>query len=322
MRSPLSCGPTAPSHMQSTTTFRNAYYIKLGRGGCWETDSLARSLLRLGWQHQTIDDINTGRWDTIERQLREECAGKPQVATTDLNRLRDIAESTSEDIWITFHGAKLWWARLADGEVLQDEISKYRKVQGAWSDRSGTGRLLVASELPGKLAQLQGFRGTVCRVQEAELLRRVLSGTRSDLAAQLASRRAQLADSVRIAIEQLHWKDYETLVDLVFRSAGWIRISILGQQVKGFDLELREPITQDKYVVQVKSQASLRDLEDTVAQFSPDDYRRVFFVVHSPSKDLAAFTGTPDHVELVAPQRLAELAIDAGLSRWIEEKVA
>jgi len=127
---------------------------------------------------------------------------------------------------------------------------------------------------------------------------------------------------VRIAIEQLHWKDYETLVDLVFRSAGWIRISILGQQVKGFDLELREPITQDKYVVQVKSQASLRDLEDTVAQFSPDDYRRVFFVVHSPSKDLAAFTGTPDHVELVAPQRLAELAIDAGLSRWIEEKVA
>jgi hypothetical protein len=48
----------------------------------------------------------------------------------------------------------------------------------------------------------------------------------------------------------------------------------------------------------------------------------VFFVVHSPAKDLAACTSTPDHVELVAPQRLAELAIDAGLSRWIEEKVA
>ena len=103
--------------MPSTSSFRNAYYIKLGRGGCWEADSLARSLLRLGWQHQTVDDINAGRWETIERQLREECAGKPQVATTDLNRLRDIAESTSDDIWITFHGAKLWWARLADGVV-------------------------------------------------------------------------------------------------------------------------------------------------------------------------------------------------------------
>ena len=169
---------------------------------------------------------------------------------------------------------------------------------------------------------MQGFRGTVCRVQETALLGRVISGIRSDLATQLASCRAQLADSVRTAIEQLHWKDYETLVDLVFRSAGWIRISILGQQVKGYDLELREPITQDKYVVQVKSQASLRDLEETVVQFSPEDYRRVFFVVHSPSKDLAACTSTPDHVELVAPHRLAELAIDAGLSRWIEEKVA
>lgn len=302
--------------------FSNAYYIKLGRGGCWETDSLARSLLRLGWRNQTVEDINEGRWENIELQLRSESTGKPQVATTDLNRLRDIARSTPEDIWITFHGAKLWWARLAAGGVHEDGISKYRQVQGTWSDKSLTGRLLVASEIPGKLAQLQAFRGTVCRVQEAELLRRVIEGTRSNLAAELSSRRGQLAASMRAAIEHLHWKDYETLVDLVFRSAGWVRISILGQQVKGYDLELREPITQDKYVVQVKSQASLRDLEETVAQFSPADYRRVFFVVHSPSNDLAAASDIPDHVELVPPQRLAELAIDAGLSRWLEGKVA
>jgi len=58
-----------------------------------------------------------------------------------------------------------------------------------------------------------------------------------------------LAVAAKKAIEQLHWKDYETLVDLVFRDTGWIRVSILGQQVKGYDLELREPITQDKYQV-------------------------------------------------------------------------
>jgi hypothetical protein len=111
-------------------------------------------------------------------------------------------------------------------------------------------------------------------------------------------------------------------VDLVFRATGWIRVSILGQQVKGYDLELREPITQDKYLVQVKSQASLKDLKDTEAQFSDADFCRIFFVVHSPANDLVSASDIPDYVDLIPPQRLAELAIDAGLSSWLVGKVA
>jgi hypothetical protein len=312
--------------MKNEIAFRNAYYIKLGRGGCWEEDSISHSLLRIGWTKQTLEDINTGRWSEIEQQLRVEQAGKPQVATTDLNRLRDISQSTPEDIWITFHGAKLWWARLAPSGVEQDEISKFRRVQGVWSDKSLKGQLLITAELPGKLAQLQGFRGTVCRVREGALLQRVLAGDRSPLALEISAHRERLAVAAKNAIEQLHWKDYETLVDLVFRDTGWIRVSILGQQVKGYDLELREPITQDKYLVQVKSRASLKDLMESVIQFFPDDalsdYNKMFFVVHSPAKDLLDATDIPDCVDLIPPQQLADLVIDAGLSRWLEEKVA
>jgi hypothetical protein len=312
--------------VKNKIAFRNAYYIKLGRGGSWEKDSISHSLLRIGWSKQTIDDINAGRWIEIEQQLRAEHADKPQqVATTDLNRLRDIAQSNSNDIWITFHGAKLWWARLASSGVEQDKISKYRRVQGAWSDKSLKGQSLNTAELPGKLAQLQGFRGTVCRVSEEELLRRVLVGDRSPIALEISAHRKHLADAAKRAIEQLHWKDYETLVDLVLRDTGWIRVSILGQQVKGYDLELREPITQDKYLVQVKSRASLKDLMESVAQFFPDstsgDYKKIFFAVHTPAKDLLDTTDIPDCVELIPPQQLADLVIDAGLSRWLEEKV-
>lgn len=312
--------------MKPNIAFHKAYYIKLGRGGCWEEDSISRSLLRIGWSKQTLEDINTGRWAEIEQQLRVEQAGKPQVATTDLNRLRDIAQSTPDDIWITFHGAKLWWARLADCGVEQDGISKFRRIQDVWSDKSLKGQLLVTAELPGKLAQLQGFRGTVCGVREGDLLRRVIAGDRSPLALEISTHREHLATVAKKAIEELHWKDYETLVDLVFRDTGWIRVSILGQQVKGYDLELREPITQDKYLVQIKSQASLKDLTETVSQFFPDDapndYKRMFFVVHSPANDLLESSDIPEYVDLIPPQRLADLVIDAGLSRWLEEKVA
>jgi hypothetical protein len=98
--------------------------------------------------------------------------------------------------------------------------------------------------------------------------------------------------------------------------------SVLGQHAKAYDLELREPITGDRYVVQVKSRAALADLEVTIASFSAQDFRRVYFVVHSPSDDLAGASDVPDHVEIVSPDRLAQQAMDAGLAGWLEDKVS
>lgn len=302
-------------------TFDSAFYIKLGRGGCWEADSIENGRLRLGWRGQSVEDINAGRWDVIERQLRGELDGKPAgVATTDLNALKMIAESATKDVWITFHKAKLWWARL-EGPVEQDAVSKFRRTAGSWSDKAVNGRLLVLNELPGKITQLQGFRGTACRVQHGDLLRRTLNGTRSPLATAISEQLSSLASSLTQAIQELHWKDFETLVDLVFRDAGWVRVSVLGQHAKAYDLELREPITEYRYVVQVKSRAGLAELRETVANFSPEDFRRVFFVVHSPEGDLAA-AEVPDFVEIVSPGRLGELAMQAGLAGWLEDKVA
>ncbi|MCH7751957.1 MAG: hypothetical protein IH898_07375 [Planctomycetes bacterium] len=149
-----------------------------------------------------------------------------------------------------------------------------------------------------------------------------MNGTRSALAAAISDQRASLAQLLTNAIKELHWKDFETLVDLVFRNAGWIRVSVLGQHAKAYDLELQEPIIGDRYVVQVKSRARNADLESTIANFSPEDFRRVFFVVHSPHDDLLDATDIPEHVDIVSPQRLGELAMDAGLVGWIEEKVS
>jgi len=306
----------------SSTDFANAYYIKLGRAGIWEADSIDTGKMRIGWREQSIKDINSHRWDFIEGQLRTEHKDKPaSVATTDLNGLKIIAESVLDDIWVTFYQAKLWWARLT-GPVEQDEVSKFRHTVNPWSDHTENGRLLIVNDLPGKISQLQGFRGTVCRVRYPDLLRRTLNGTRSEIATAISDQRAKLADHLTNAIKELHWKDFEILVDLVFRAAGWVRVSVLGQHAKAYDLELREPITGERYIVQVKSRAGVADLNTTISSFSPEDYHRIFFVIHSPRKNLADYADIPEHVDIVSPERLAELAMDAGLVGWIEEKVA
>jgi hypothetical protein len=306
--------------------FTNAFYIKLGRGGRWEADSIETGKLRFGWPQQSIKDINAKSWDIIEKQLRDAHRNKPLgVATTDLNGLRNIVESAQDDIWITFFQSKLWWTRLAASKVNQDSNSKFRRTAQPWSDRSANGRPLVINDLPGKIAQLQGFRGTICRVQYVDLLRRALNGTLSPIATAISEHRASLAQHLTEAIKELHWKDFETLVDLVFRATGWVRVSVLGQQAKAYDLELLEPITGDRYVVQVKSRAALTDLLAATKSFSPENFRRIFFVVHSPEPDLVGAIASPDfpdHIEIVSPQRLGVLALDAGLAKWLEDKVS
>lgn len=297
----------------------NAFYIKLGERGCWEADCMANARIRVGYPHQDVADINGGSWTTIKAQL-DASETNQSVATSDFNRLRDITASGPGDVWTTFHQGRLWWTRVLPGPFQQDEISKYRFTE-PWRDHDENNKLLVATTLPGKIASLQAFRGTICRVSAKELLQRVLEGRRGELAVRIAQQRSGLEAAVSAAIRELHPKDFETLVDLVFRHAGWARTSILGQQVKSFDLELTEPLTGDRYVVQVKSSAGRRELDETIRNFSEQAYRRVFFVVHSPAPDLAAVTELPDFVEVLDPAVLARLAVSAGLSGWIEEKV-
>lgn len=307
-------------------TFKNAYYIKLGEKGAWEADSIANDRMRIGWDHIDLADLNGGAWDRIEERLRSSwTADKQAVATRDLNRLRDIVDSTEDDVWITFHQATMWWTRLKRAPVRQDATSKYRETLHAWRKEPLTGgRVLAVNELPGKIATVQGFRGTVCRISDPALLQRVLSGERSDLAGQLHAQRNALVASVQAAIQALHWKDFESLVDMVFRHAGWQRVSVLGQQDRGYDLDLREPVLGERYVVQVKSRAGLAEFNRTSAEFSADVYRKVFFVTHTPAPDLVAASplDVPSHVVLVKPEDLALLAFNAGLVNWLADKVA
>lgn len=58
--------------------------------------------------------------------------------------------------------------------------------------------------------------------------------------------------------------------------------------------------------------------------FSADDFERIYFVVHSPDASLTTALASgqyPPTVELVDPDRLAALAVDAGLTDWLRDKV-
>ncbi|MDD2787622.1 hypothetical protein, partial [Methanoculleus sp.] len=155
--------------------FDHAYYIKLGEKGKWEQSSIKEGKMRIGWTNVSLDDIHRERWDRIEDAIRDKVSN-PGSATHDFNSLKTIHGSSHDDVWITFTDSKLWWCRLQNGPILEDEISKYRLLDGGWHDRSIQGKSLLVNTLPGAVAQLQAYQATSCTVRPLDTLRRLING--------------------------------------------------------------------------------------------------------------------------------------------------
>ena len=235
--------------------FGNAYYIKLGRQGEWEQSSIEEDKARIGWLGQTLDDINQQKWDKIRGQLEKDYIRKGSsykgALTRDVNELKIFTESTSEDVWITFYERRLWWCRIR-GQVRSDETSKYRNLEGHWSDCDIEGNMLIVNQISGRLSTVQRFRGTICKVKERKDLHRLLNSKPSDQFLEIKSAKEILVKRVESGLKLLHWSDFETLVDLLFTGAGWRRLSSVGGTTKYVDIECEEPITKEMYQLQVQ----------------------------------------------------------------------
>ena len=302
--------------------FKRAYYIKLGIGGKWEQSSICESKMRIGWGTLDTEDANRNEWQKILERGRSGNLRK-DTATKDRNALWRIHDSSSDDIWITFSVGDLWWCKLTSSDIQRDSTSAYRPVDGKWSNKDINGNRLAATDIPGDLSKTQGFRGTVCRVHAIDSLRRVLNDEASIEYREIEASNKRLIQGVAKGIRKLQWKDFETFVDLIFRGSGWRRLSMLGETMKTADLELEDPITRDRYQVQVKSRATRVQFENYSSQFNPDNHRRSYFVVHSPDKMLAAL-GEQKHeeaVELILADRLSEMAVRLGLVEWLLNRI-
>jgi hypothetical protein len=288
--------------------FRNAFYIKLGRHGKWEEDSIKGHRLRIGWGEIPLKLILQEQWSEIRKRVN------------DWRALQRICESTPEDIWITFHKNQLWWCRLSNAQVREDRTSKYRTLKGTWSNRNLKGDLLTLDHIPGTIEKIRGYRGTCCRVKETETLRHLLLGEPSDAYRKLQQALAETEKVVAANIQALHWKDFEALIDLLFISrTGWRRSSRLGGTMKDIDLVLEDTLTGDVYHVQVKSRASAKEFKKFQNSQPSNGVRRSYFIVHTPDKDLKPKQA--GKVQLITPGILAHHVVQSGLVNWVAERI-
>lgn len=296
-------------------------YIKLGAGGCWEKWCLDNNAIRLGYESPHHAESINGEWDVVRNYWLEARAGHEAAATRDINQIRDFYELKETDIWVTIIQRKLYWCRASNVVEELEDGSRIRKTIGEWSCKSLKDQVLSIENIDGRVTKVLGYRGTICWIDLQDYLINKINGLVQPEVETAKQLLVDLKESIKDLIQGLWWHDFELLVDLIFSSSGWQRISVIGKTEKDIDLDLFSPVTRKRAYVQIKSSADANTFRDCTTTFSEyEQYDEMYFVVHTSGDELKTIQNINLNVNLLDLDRIADLVINSGLVNWLITK--
>lgn len=295
-------------------------YIKLGREGCYEKECIDKGRIIIDFKEINHDFCVNGKWDKAKDQmvkLARENTGWGNSKTL-LNQLKYFYESKSDVLWITFFSNKLWWCFVSHEVYLDKENRKYRNVINDWKSIDVNGKDLVLGKLSGKLLKTQAYRGAICKVEAKDYLIKKINCEDSIEKIQIKDNLDNLKNNLTKLISNLHWDDFEVLVDLIFSKLGWIRVGALGKTQKDIDLDLVNPLTSRTAIVQIKSQLNTQEFNNYLKKFKEINADEKFFVINSGDN----FSETPksDNIKVYFGSDIAGFVIKCGLIGWVLNK--
>ncbi|MBU0475429.1 MAG: restriction endonuclease [Bacteroidetes bacterium] len=299
----------------------NALFIKLGSKGRWQNECIEKNIIKLGFVSSLeIHKKSLNReWDSVKKYWLKEKKRKAE-ATKIANQIKYFYECDEDTLWITFIDKKLYWCFAESGVTILNDGNRIRKVKGKWSCKDIEGNVLFDENIGGAIAQVQRFQGTICKVSAKEQLLDIINLNKSNDLRNAENIFANLKGSIVPLIKNLHWKDFELLVDLIFTSSGWRRISVVGKAEKDVDLELMQNVTEEKAFVQIKSRSTMKEFNDYIQIYKREkQYNKMYFVVNNLSKDFSGWKDT-NEIKLLDNEKLSLLVLNSGLVNWLFKK--
>ncbi len=305
---------------------RHVHYIKLGEGGLWERTCFAEGTLRGGY-YEVAPELPLNRDFEGIRQVYLSEGKDASTATRFANELLKFYTAGDEDLWVTFSGGLMHWA-IAEGPVVYlgsdkrsfPDGSSYRRTKTGWHSTSLDGKALRMSELSGRVTKTSGYRGTICdfNTWEQNYILRKIQDQRIEEVTEAMATKSALLSSCSTLIKLLPWVDFEQLVDLIFARTGWQRVGALGGDQKTSDLELIQPMTGERAIVQIKSSTTQKELTQYAQEFSRMEANKYFYVWHTCKTDLSV---DDPKVILMGPKELAQHTLNSGLFDWLLTKI-
>ena len=195
-------------------------YVKNGPGGRWWKVAKTNEQIHLGWKNVAHELLLNPDFAKIKAEYYAAGQGTMQ----DFNALRDLLDSPSKHLWMTFEDGYMWWCTVRDcatvnpnGEGLT-EGHFWLTCDRAWSNRTIGGKLLAISDLPGTVTTVAGFRGTICQPKYWQTILRIIQDQKDPEATLAAEARSHYEEAVYGLVTKLTWQDFEQLIDLILRA--------------------------------------------------------------------------------------------------------
>ena len=295
----------------------NIRYIKLGEGGCWESDCISNGTIQLGYASNQHKECIAKEWGKVKDFWLSQRKGNQGAATRDVNQIRDFYELTESDLWITIHQRKLYWCRAAKEVVELDDKTRIRQVIGQWHSADIHGQELWVENLDGRVTQVTGFRGTICDVQQKDYLVRKINGQKNTAVLQAEESLALLNQHIEELVKGLWWHDFELLIELIFSKFGWQRFSVMGKREKDIDLDLRLAANDKSAVVQIKSHTTRQEAQNCIRTLQGYEERdEIYFVYHTSNESLSDL-GNKQKIHIWGPRIIAQHVVNTGLAQWL-----
>ena len=293
-------------------------YIKLGPNNRWAKDALRRGEIPFSFREVPHELALTGDEDRITAHLIGQ--GKAQGAARNAARQVCAFYGLDEDaVWVTFADGLMWWTTAKPEVVWLGESDDYapriRRCDGGWSSANRFDVPFEMSSLSSRLTKVASAQATICRIEaEDYLLRKILSVTEPSVRKAGLAKQAMI-EAIEELIANLHWSDFETLVDLMLSRSGWHRVSALGGNMKDVDMIVEQAVIKEFAFVQVKSASNQAELDRYIATFETyTNMSRMIFACHSPSGQLSS---SRRDVIIWARSTLAAMVLELGLFDWL-----
>jgi hypothetical protein len=305
-------------------------YIKLGEGNSWWHEAKATNTLRLGFREFHFDQCQAGDFESAKapfaRSRPNLSAGK---VTSARNQVAAFFTLPRTSLWFTLADGDLWWCFAEesvidlyhdrDDEAAERRGARSRKVIDRWCNTDVNGGRLQYDTMTTRITKVMSFQETICKPDGRVALLRTIRCKPSEERQLADAALNHLVQHLGDLLDQLHQDDFELLVELIFSSSGWRRISPLGGNQKFFDMTMMLPTTGEKCGVQVKSQTSAAVFNEYIRELAHHTgYARTFFVYHTPPSLFE--NPDPTRASVWSRPEIARQAIDAGLAEWVLQR--
>lgn len=238
-----------------------------------------------------------------------------------MRQYENFFSDSGDTLWLTEYNRTVYFGYFANADAYVDDNRTFRNMEFGWVSDDKLGNIITRSQLSGSISKTFSYQSTICKFspQSARLIINKILCEINEQKKNILNTLQDLQSQLQNMLALFSPQDMELLIELIISRSGLKRVGAAGKAEEFLDAEFMHPITHDHYYVQVKSKTSEGEFKAYCGKLAEIQQRKpnlkMIYAYHTGDIGSLSASG----VEVWNKERIAELALEYGLARWVCE---